>query len=70
VSAVNARGTGPASTTDTATGTNLSPPQNLTAVTSTTVLGNVNLSWQYPADDGGFTIQGYEYRYKIGAGAF
>ncbi len=31
VSAINARGTGPVSNTATAIGTNLSPPQNLTA---------------------------------------
>ncbi len=70
VSAVNARGTGPASNTAAAIGTNLSPPLNLDASTSTTTLGGVLLTWDPPASDSGFPIQGYEFRYKIGAGAF
>ena len=70
VSAINARGTGPVSNSDTATGTNLSPPQSLTATTSTSTLGGVLLSWGYPLDDGGYPIQGYEFRYQVNAGAF
>ena len=69
-SAVNLIGTGPASNTDAATGTNLSPPQSLTATTSTTTLGAVDLAWLYPANDFGYPILGYEFRYKVGAGAF
>ncbi len=70
VSAVNLIGTGPASNTDTATGTNLSPPQSLTATTSSTTLGAVDLAWLYPANDFGYPILGYEFRYKVGAGTF
>ncbi|MDQ1520633.1 MAG: hypothetical protein QOI55_1706, partial [Actinomycetota bacterium] len=73
VSATNSLGTGPLSNTATAIGTNLSPPLNLTATTSgapSWTLGGVDLSWQPPASDSGFPIQGYEFRYKIGAGAF
>src|SRR4029079_10867546 len=63
VSAVNIIGTGAASNTATAAGTNLSPPLNLVAATSTSTLGGVLLNWDYPADDGGFPITGYEFRY-------
>ncbi|MGZ6962712.1 MAG: Ig-like domain-containing protein [Acidimicrobiia bacterium] len=70
VSAINARGTGPASSTATAIGTNLSPPLNLTATTSTSSLGGVVLAWDPPASDSGFPIQGYEFRFKQDAGAF
>ena len=70
VSAVNSIGTGPASNTAAAEGANLSPPLNLTATTSTTTLGAVDLVWQYPANDFGSPILGYEFRYKVGAGSF
>ena len=70
MSAINARGTGPASNTATAIGTNLSPPLNLLATTSTNTLGGVLLTWDPPTSDSGFPIQGYEFRFKIGAGTF
>ncbi|HVJ98091.1 MAG TPA: Ig-like domain-containing protein, partial [Acidimicrobiia bacterium] len=70
VSAVNSVGTGAPSGTATAAGTNLSPPQSLGTATSTTELGGVGVSWMPPASDSGFPIQGYEFRYKVGAGAF
>ncbi|MEP6623421.1 MAG: fibronectin type III domain-containing protein, partial [Acidimicrobiia bacterium] len=70
VSAQNALGYGALSNEATALGTNLQPPQNLTAATSTNTLGGVLVTWQYPSDDGGVPIAGYEFRYKIGAGAF
>jgi hypothetical protein len=70
VSATNLIGTGAPSNTASASGTNLSPPLNLVATTSANTLGGVLLTWDYPADDGGFPILSYEYRYQTNSGAF
>ena len=70
VSATNVIGTGALSGTATAIGTGLSPPLNLAAATSSATIGGVDLTWQYPADDGGSVIVGYEFRYSLNGGAF
>ncbi len=72
VSAINVLGTGATSNTATATGTNLSAPQSLTASTSvangTSNLGGVDLSWSPPSSST-FPIASYEFRYQSNTGA-
>ena len=69
VRAVNIMGAGAASNQDTADGADVpTAPVGLTAVTATTTLGGVDLSWSAPVDDGGQPITDYEFRVDQGLG--
>jgi hypothetical protein len=69
VRAVNVLGAGPPSNQDTADGADVpTAPVGLTAVTASTTLGGVDLSWSAPLDDGGQPITDYEYRVDQGSG--